>query len=348
MNTQMGLSLLRTEFPAITGLPIDEWSSERGTLRGNPELRFQARGHQIVACFKAAANTEQLGSVIQALSRISNVPDIPLVVVPYMGAAGRELCRTAGVAWLDLSGNAEIHTSSLRIRVTGESNRFKRSGRPESIFAARSARVARIFLMDVSRSWIQSEIANKTGLSAGYLSRLLPRYVEAGFLECTQEGRMLRYKVMQPDSLLDAWFADYDFNRHRIVRGHIASRSGVDLLRALSNTLHQHDIEYAVTGLAAAWLWEPFAAFRTVTLYLSSLPSSDLLSEAGFHVGERGSNTWLVVPDDPGVFDGATVRDGVQCVIPVQAYLDLKSQPERSQEARDELRRVHLEWGSVP
>jgi hypothetical protein len=202
--------------------------------------------------------------------------------------------------------------------------------------------------MDVSRIWIQSELANATGLSAGYLSRLLPRYVEAGFLECTQNGRMLRYKVLQPDSFLDAWFADYDFNRHRIIRGHIASRSGVDLLRALSNTLHHHEVEYAVTGLAAAWLWEPFAAFRNVTLYVSSLPSSDLLAEAGFHVGERGSNTWLVVPDDPGVLDGATVRDGVQCVAPVQAFLDLKSQPERSQEAREELRRVHLTWGSIP
>lgn len=167
---------------------------------------------------------------------------------------------------------------------------------------------------DASRSWFQFELANKTGLSAGYLRRLLPRYVDAGFLECMQDGRMLRYKVMHPDSLLDAWFADYDFNRHRIVRGHMASRSGVDLLRALSKTLHQHDIEYAVTVLAAAWLWELFAAFRTVTLYLSSLPSSDLLSEAGFHAGERGSHTRLLAADDPGVLDGPTVRDRVQCV----------------------------------
>ena len=127
---------------------------------------------------------------------------------------------------------------------------------------------------------------------------------------------------------------------------HIASQSGVDLLRELSKTLHQHEIEYAVTGLAAARLWEPIDAFRTVMLYLSSLPSSDLLAEAGFHVGERGSNTSLIVPDDPGVLEGATVRDCVQCVTPVQAYLDLKSQPKRSQEAREELRRVHLEWGS--
>ena len=85
--------------------------------------------------------------------------------------------------------------------------------------------------MDVSRIWILSELSNATGFSTGYLSRLLPRYVEAGFLDCKQEGRLLRYKVLQTDSFLDAWFADYDFNRNQIIRGHIASRSGVDLLR---------------------------------------------------------------------------------------------------------------------
>jgi hypothetical protein len=347
MNRQLGLSLLRSEFPNITGLPIDEWSVARGHVGGSHDVQFRAHGCGFVASYKAAANSEQLGTAIQALSQIKNQSDVPLVVVPYMGSAGRELCRAAGVAWIDLSGNAEIQTSSIHIRIGGEANRFKRSGRPESIFAAKSARVARVLLLDVARSWTQSELANATGLSAGYLSRLLPRYVEAGFLECKQDGRMLRYKVLQPDRFLDGWFADYDFNRHRIIRGHVASRSGVDLLRELSKTLHHHEVEYAVTGLAAAWLWEPFAAFRNVTLYVSSLPSSDFLAEAGFHVGERGSNTWLVVPDDPGVLDGVTVRDGVQCVTPVQAYLDLKSQPERSQEAREELRRVHLSWGSV-
>ena len=84
-------------------------------------------------------------------------------------------------------------------------------------------------------------------------------------------------------------------------------------------------------------------AICCLSYQLSSLPSADLLAEAGFHVGERGSNTWLVVPDDLGVLDGAIVNDGVRCVTPVQAYLDLKSQPERSQQAREELRRVHLD-----
>jgi hypothetical protein len=81
-----------------------------------------------------------------------------------------------------------------------------------------------------------------------------------------------------------------------------------------------------------------------VTLYLETWPNPDLLREVGFHEGARGSNTWLVVPDDEGVFAGAKERGGIRCVSPVQVYLDLKGQPERAEEAAAELRRVHLTW----
>jgi hypothetical protein len=35
----------------------------------------------------------------------------------------------------------------------------------------------------------------------------------------------------------------------------------------------------------------------------------------------------------------------VRCVHPVQAYLDLKAQPERAAEAADRLRTERLTWG---
>ena len=69
--------------------------------------------------------------------------------------------------------------------------------------------------------------------------------------------------------------------------------------------------------------------------------------EIGFHEGARGSNTWLVVPDDAGVFTGAIERDGIRCVSPIQTYLDLKGQPERAEEAGAELRRLHFAWSSA-
>ena len=345
MNENVGLALLRTEFPKITGLAIKDW--REGHANGGSDVRLRAGEAWYAVEFKAAANTEQVGSALRKLSVPSARPAVPLLVVPYMGDAGRELCRDAGISWLDLSGNADIEAAALRIRILGEPNRYKRPGRPESLFAPRSARAARVFLMDVQRVWLQYELARATGLSAGYLSRLLPRYEEAGFLQRTQEGRSLRYRVTNPDALLDDWRADYDFNHHTILRGHVASRGGPDLLRELSTALTRHEVEHAATGLAGAWLWEPFAAFRTVTFYLSALPSPEILTGIGFHEEARGSNTWLVVPDDNGVFAGAEERDGIHCVSPVQVYLDLKSQPERAEEARAELRRLRLAWSSA-
>ena len=52
----------------------------------------------------------------------------------------------------------------------------------------------------------------------------------------------------------------------------------------------------------------------------------------------------LVAPRDEGVFYGAETVDGVRCAHPVQVYLDLLGQPERSKEAAEALRRDHLPW----
>jgi hypothetical protein len=347
MDKNIGLSLLHAEFQNITGLCIEEWHEQVGNGNGCSDVLLRAGGQWYVAEFKAAANTEQISSALRRLSVPTERQGVPLLVVPYMGDAGRELCRSAGIAWLDLSGNAEIHTSNMRIRILGQANKYKRSGQPQSLFAPRSARAARVFLLDVHRVWMQTELADVTGLSAGYLSRLLPRYEEAGFIGSEQAGRSLHYRVTNPEALLDAWYADYDFSHHTILRGHVASRGGPELLRELVSALTRKGVEYAATGLAGAWMWEPFAAFRMVTLYLPAWPEKELLAEIGFHEGARGSNTWLVVPDDAGVFAGTVERDGIRCVSPVQAYLDLKGQPERAEEAAAELQRLHLAWSGA-
>ncbi len=53
---------------------------------------------------------------------------------------------------------------------------------------------------------------------------------------------------------------------------------------------------------------------------------------------------WIVTPNDAGVFYAAKDVNGVRCVRPVQAYLDLAGQPERAKEAAAELRSHHLGW----
>ena len=71
----------------------------------------------------------------------------------------------------------------------------------------------------------------------------------------------------------------------------------------------------------------------------------DLLKVMEFWEEPKGANLWLVIPDDEGVFHGSKSQDRIRCVSPVQAYLDLKNQPERAKDAALDLRRKLLNWG---
>ncbi len=103
-------------------------------------------------------------------------------------------------------------------------------------------------------------------------------------------------------------------------------------------------IPYAMTGLAGAWLLTKFASFRITTAFLGEPPTKKLLADLGFREEPSGANTWLVTPNDDGVFDGHEVIDGVTCAHPVQVFLDLSGHPDRAREAADELRSRMLHW----
>ena len=268
---------------------------------------------------------------------------IPLIAVPYMGAVGQRLCEESQVAWLDLSGNAHIRAPGLLIHIEGRPNQFKRRGRPSNAFAPKSSRITRWLLMHAGQPMTQREIARATAVDEGFTSRIVHRLEADRLVARSADGTI---RVPDPDLLLEAWLEKYDFNKHRIVRGHISTRSSNALLHALSSELNALSIPYALTGLGAAWLLTHYAGFRIVTIYLGAVPSSSLLGRLSFRAEDRGANVWLVIPNDEGVFHGASDREGVHCVHPLQAYVDLKNHPERAQAAAERLRSEFLNWKS--
>jgi hypothetical protein len=196
--------------------------------------------------------------------------------------------------------------------------------------------------MHADQSVSQREIARATDMNEGFVSRIATRLERENYVIRDERSAI---RPRDPELLLDAWRERYDFSRHHLIRGHVAERSGESVLQSVAETLAKEKVEYAATGLAAAWLFTHFAGFQLTTIYLAEDPSDGLMRRLTFREGSRGANVWLVIPRDAGVFQGGVSENGVQCVHPVQAYLDLKAQPERATEAAERLRAERLAWG---
>ena len=310
----------------------------------SPDLLVEASGYHFLVECKGTATRAPL---LMALQQIAEIKDffqkdaVPLIVVPYMGKSGIDFCQDHDLSWIDFSGNAHIKAPGLLIHVEGRPNRFKNVGRPASVFAPKSARIARQLLIEPGKSYNQRELSQITGLDEGHTSRIVRRLEELNLIVRNDQGAL---RSSDPDQLLDAWLEAYDFSKNQIIKGHIAARSGEELLKRITKTLAEQQIEYAATGLSGAWQYIHFAKFRLVTLYLAEPPGKNLFDGLHFREDSRGANTWLVVPNDTGVFHGSSTRDDIVCVHSVQIYLDLKGHPERAKEAASMIRHESLKW----
>ncbi len=304
------------------------------------------RGHSFGLIWKRNGSLGHLAGAIYHLGsesqRSFDHEVIPILAVPFMGPSSREACARAQLPWLDLSGNARIVTSNIFYQNLGNPNRFRQPGRPASAFGPRGSRVARRLLMDPSKVVRQRDLASSTGLDEGHVSRIVGKLLETGLVERGDEG----ISAVDANALLDAWREDYRFDRHHVIRGHIPASGGDTLTHSIAEALSKIEEPYAATALPAAWLGTRYAPFHLVTVYISTLPSPGLKKDLGFQEEAAGANTWLVVPNDEGVFHGAEPVDGIPCVHPVQAIVDLKNHPEGSSEATAELRRRLLWRGS--
>ncbi|HRH40878.1 MAG TPA: type IV toxin-antitoxin system AbiEi family antitoxin [Pyrinomonadaceae bacterium] len=332
---------------------IKEWTSiESGEVDYNPMEKgfgidlIQSTGNWVFSVeYKSSGATQMVIGAIENLHKnIGKIGEnvIPVVAVPFMGETGRRLCKEKKVSWLDLSGNADITASGLRIYVEGKPNKFKSVGRPKDIFAPKSSRITRHLLIDPERYITQRELTNEINLDEGLVSRVVREMEKSGLLQRESSAGGVRPK--DPNILLDEWREKYNFSKHRIIKGFVAERSSNLAVKNLVEGFKSNNVNYALTGLSAAWLLSSFAAYRTASIYLSEEPSEELLQKANFTKGEKGSNVWLVVPNDKGVFDGAFFQKDVRCVHPVQIYLDLKGHPERANEAAERLREEFLNW----
>jgi len=342
LSEKNAISRIPAILAELLDAPDDQVSINKSPQESGEDIYLEVDQHAFRVQYKSSsARAPLLIAQIELQKSIGKRgrKTIPLIAVPYMGESGRRYCEEHGLSWFDFSGNAHIRGPGLFIHVEGHPNRFKRLGRPRNVFAPKISRIARYILVNSKYRFTQRELSQRTGLDEGHTSRIVRRLEQDRLIDRDSSGAL---GVSDPNELLKAWHDDYDFKKHHIIKGHVAARSGDALLHRIADSLNENAVDYAATGLSAAWLYCHFANFRLATFYFIHPPSEEVLGSLNFREDERGANTWLVIANDEGVFYGSEVRDGIPCVHPVQVYLDLKGHPERASEAADKLRQDYL------
>jgi hypothetical protein len=330
----------RTRLPSLLASLLETPSAEVEP-DADHDLLVDAGGRHWLVEVKSSSSPAVIAGAAEQLAGYadrSSFQGVPLLVVPYMTPAGAKFAAERNLNWIDLSGNARIRDGELYVRVEGRPNQFPSRGRPSSAFAPKSARIARVLLLNPRRWWRQTDLAKETGLDDGHLSRVVRRLADDELIEYDTN----EFRARDPELLIDAWADAYRFDRHDSVVAHV-SGSGSELAADLHQRLDVAGVDHAFTGLPAAWEMSRYARYRLASVYVHGDPRA-AIEAAGLRRGDRGANVQVIGPDDEGVFAGVRTVEQLPCVSAPQVYLDLLHLPERAHEAADQLRGDGLLW----
>ena len=86
----------------------------------------------------------------------------------------------------------------------------ERKGNAGSAFVGKASIIPRLFFKEPERIWQQVELASASGLTRAYVSIVVKRMLDAGYIRQQRKG----YCLQAPDQMLDDWSAVYRFDRY--------------------------------------------------------------------------------------------------------------------------------------
>lgn len=267
----------------------------------------------------------------------------PLVLATFLGEQRRARCRQAGIGYADLSGNCYIQGPGILIDRTTATNRLPPSELPLNLFTDRASHVLRALLGEPNRSWGVRELQRRTGVSVGFISRLVGALHQEGFLRRQGKGFVLQ----QPAELLEQWTRAYSYKKSPASRWFCPRATPERILQRLREVTRDSTHDYALTLHAGAALVAPHTRFPGVHLYIGGVErytaeaywreQLELIDSPG------DANVHLLWPYyRSGVFFDRRWIDGLSVVSDIQLYLDLVHFPARGEEQAAHLYQMKL------
>ena len=246
-----------------------------------------------------------------------------LLSAPWLSGPVREALDKARVSYVDDTGNINFRLRKLPVLIRdmgAATNPRPRSSTQVRLSGEQALAVVR-YLADVRPPYSQSEIVSATGVSAGYVSKLVSRLADIDLVERTPAAirdvdwaELLRQRAQQAPPLLAAG----RFVPMLARRGLAATLEGLNRLAPDPNTPNSQPWGW-VTGSAAANRFAPTAPTVQLAVWVSDL--KEVRRRLGL-LPTNGSPDVVLLPITPASVARAQQVDGLPMVAMSQLVLD--------------------------
>ena len=261
-----------------------------------------------------------------------------LLVAAETTAQARHFLGEQDINFVDGLGNAQLNLPGLVVRLSGNKQK-----RPKSIKTRLSGKADRIvveLLENPKHAWGITDLAEATGVSGGFVHRIVSRLVEEKILTTHGSGPSRTRSLANPGALLDLWAEEHHYHPFRTLGFRLAQNSG-QLAQDLAFLLDRAGIPFALTGSAAAAVVAPFVStFATVDLWVDPVADPNVLAkETRVEIVREGYNVVFLQGRDRNPLVHRERVDDLWVVNRFQLYLDLRNDPKRGAEQAEHVRR---------
>ncbi len=302
-----------------------------GNLRKELVIEVKANGEPRIA-------EQGISQLRQVLRRRPGAYGV--FAAPFISERSRELCKSEGFGYVDLAGDSFLQFGSVLIDREGAASKSKEQRGLRSILAPKATRVVRALLLSPDQPAKITRLAKMCEMSPAGVY-LVAQLLESKGYVTREKDRSVR--VTEPGRLLQDWAENWSIERNGVSRYFSFGRGSNDVIADLAKSARGQGIEYALTGLAGAYLVAPFVRSDAVWTYVKG-DSERLVKALDLRPVSSGANLVLLNPYDPGVFQGAREISGVRVVSDVQLYVDLLKFPGRGSEQAQQVLEKALPW----
>jgi len=316
------MQLLQRRLPS--GWRVEKRSPPRGSV-ADDGLKIQAPDKRSALLSVTTRSGLDPRTTLALLARLQEMPtEVPVLVVSrYLSASVRQRLEESSISYVDTTGNVHITLSEpgLFIKTEGADQDPNRKARPaRSLRGEKAGRVVRM-LIDLRTAPGVRELAARTGIDAGYVSRVIALLDTEALITRVGHGRIERVDWAR---LLRRWANEAPFESRGRVTSFIEPRGLPDFLARLTAS----EEPYAVTASLAAAQIAPVAPPRLATIYTAN--ATQLADRLSLRPADSGANVLLVEPADRYVFERASKKDGIMYAAPSQVAADLLTGPGRA------------------